>query len=268
MTEFTTIAFMGESEHGKDFCGKWVVISMGFAAVAFADPMKRLCRDIFSPFTNDILWGDPKLRNTPLEIDWNDANYRLVWSMDDWVDGFRELSIIKRAELKIVIDIWFRRLERSSEENKLSPRKVLQLLGTEYGRKFKSDLWVAHTLNHVIYSIKRGKGYSRYLGVLEEEEGGYKGAVITDCRFLNELEAVQDYGGYVVKLIRNSKLGQENSALVAGIANHQSETEISTIKDHRYNDILRLDEGEDVVYPILQRMFDKRTFVPPIEVLL
>lgn len=71
----------------------------------------------------------------------------------------------------------------------LSPRYILQRLGTEVGRAIHRDVWALSTLHEAqdhMMNVSRG------------------GAVITDCRFPNEAQVVRDAGGYVVKVVRPS----------------------------------------------------------------
>ena len=65
-----------------------------------------------------------------------------------------------------------------------TPRLALQLLGTEAGRQvFGDELWTAALINR----LDRSKNY-----------------VITDCRFVNEYNAIKAAGGYVVQIKRGS----------------------------------------------------------------
>lgn len=64
-----------------------------------------------------------------------------------------------------------------------SPRQLMQLFGTEFGRKLvHSDIWLMRAETAVLNA---------------------KDLVITDCRFDNEAAWVQEHGGYVVHISRN-----------------------------------------------------------------
>jgi hypothetical protein len=64
---------------------------------------------------------------------------------------------------------------------KFTPREALQLMGTEAGRDvFHKDVWVISLLN-------RAKG---------------KDVVVTDVRFKNEIQYIQDNGGIVIRVKR------------------------------------------------------------------
>ena len=64
---------------------------------------------------------------------------------------------------------------------KFTPREALQLMGTEAGRDvFHKDVWVISLLN-------RARG---------------KDVVVTDVRFKNEIQYIQDNGGIVIRVKR------------------------------------------------------------------
>jgi len=85
---------------------------------------------------------------------------------------------------------------------KLTPRTLLQILGTECGRDIiHPNIWVNSLMNE--YQIIGGK-------LISPEEGEewtskyheYPNWIITDCRFPNELEAVKNKGGITIKVVR------------------------------------------------------------------
>lgn len=67
---------------------------------------------------------------------------------------------------------------------KLTAREVMQFVGTDLFRKMKNDVWASATIT----KIKNDKP---------------KLAIIADCRFPNEVEAIKNAGGLVIKLNRN-----------------------------------------------------------------
>jgi len=66
----------------------------------------------------------------------------------------------------------------------LTARDAMQIIGTDIFRKLDSDVWVKATVTKIV----------------REQP---KLAVITDCRFPNEVEAIQNIGGKVLRLTRN-----------------------------------------------------------------
>jgi len=71
------------------------------------------------------------------------------------------------------------------EQGPTNGRDVMQFVGTEVFRKMYGNVWSDGT-------IKR----------IQKNEG--RMAVITDCRFPNEVEAIQKAGGKVIRLTRNT----------------------------------------------------------------
>lgn len=76
---------------------------------------------------------------------------------------------------------------------KLTPRKMMQLVGTEGGRDIiHPDVWVNST-------------FAKYV---PDEEGNYPSWLISDVRFPNELNKVHDNGGFSIRLVRYKLLSE------------------------------------------------------------
>jgi hypothetical protein len=58
------IGLCGPAGSGKDTAADFLVKNHGFVKVAFADPLKRICKDVFA-FTDGQLWGPSEKRNAP-----------------------------------------------------------------------------------------------------------------------------------------------------------------------------------------------------------
>ncbi|ADO67113.1 putative deoxynucleoside monophosphate kinase [Cafeteria roenbergensis virus] len=108
----------------------------------------------------------------------------------------------------------------STELNQeITPRKMLQYLGTDLFRdNFNQDIWV---------KIMKRK--------LIEYKNLNKNIVITDCRFLNEIQMIHKLGGIVIKIERDT---------CKPTISHSSETSLSdfnfdfTIKNNKTIDDL------------------------------
>lgn len=88
-------------------------------------------------------------------------------------------------------------------EYDFSPRLALQMMGTEAGRDvFHSDLWI-HALSKKISM--------------------YKNVVIADVRFPNEIEAIRNMGGFIVRIKRGN---DPEWAEVAVKANQEKNTDL------------------------------------------
>lgn len=96
--------------------------------------------------------------------------------------------------------------EKVIEDLGCSPRHLAVTLGTEWGRKMiREDIWILLAKRRI----------SRLL------EQGYK-VVVEDGRFQNEAEAIEELGGYTVKIERK---GHSSTA----DANHSSESGIKSL---------------------------------------
>ena len=90
------------------------------------------------------------------------------------------------------------------EQGKLKDRRLLQVLGTDWGRERDPNFWVNQWKETVQFT---------------------KGNIITDdCRFLNEAEAVKALGGQVWKIV-----GPSRGEFISG-QTHKSEMEIDLIQ--------------------------------------
>ncbi len=87
-------------------------------------------------------------------------------------------------------------------------RKLLQWIGTEFGRSLDKDLWLK------IWKAEASVNLS--IGTL---------VVCDDCRFDNEAEAVKEMGGIVIRLIRPDN--SDHALGGTGFQNHASEAGIS-----------------------------------------
>lgn len=122
-----------------------------------------------------------------------------------------------------------------------SPRRMMQTLGTEWGRQLDPWLWIA--------------GLQRHLGLHEGGTAVHDRIVLTDCRFPNEADWVRGQGGRLVRVLRN----------VPGVEPHESERHADTLEvDHELlnhtsiatlhqqidvlMDGLRIDQRDDAVW--------------------
>ena len=179
------LGLCGFAGSGKDTTADFLIQHHGFIRIALADPLKRICRDVFG-FTDDQLWGPSASRNAP------DLRYL---RSDPTLD----------AELQF-----------------LTPRFALQTLGTEWGRACYPDVWIDYALRAARQVLEEDFRYDPKCGAWGID-GRTKGVVISDVRFLNEVQAIRSAGGRVW-LITRTGAGLEGTA-----AQHRSEQEMNEI---------------------------------------
>lgn len=124
--------------------------------------------------------------------------------------------------LEVPRSLWENRewKERPLPDLGVSPRRLAQTLGTEWGREMiHPDLWVK-------LAARRWESYkARASHVPEAFKGDLAGLVFTDCRFDNEADWVRSEGGLVVHVIRVN---------VAEVESHKSEEGVRRYKGDRY----------------------------------
>lgn len=103
---------------------------------------------------------------------------------------------------------------------KMTPRKLLQLLGTDCGRNIiHSDIWINATMiNYKKCLTNVGKfndGSNTFLHM-------YPNWIITDVRFLNEIDTIKSKGGINIRINRKSIDIKKNE--------HESETALDNYK--------------------------------------
>ena len=138
-----------------------ILVSRGFKKESFADPVKDAVAAIFG-WDRALLEGDTKESR-----------------------DFREAK-----------DEWWS--ERTGQH--ITPRTMLQLMGTEAGRDtFHPDLWILS---------------------LEQRVKKNQNTVIADVRFPNECEAIRKMGGFLVRVSRGKDPVWYDDALKANVENN------------------------------------------------
>jgi hypothetical protein len=108
----------------------------------------------------------------------------------------------------------------------LTAREVMEFVGTDIFRKMQTNVWADATIKHI-------------------HKDNYDLAIIADCRFPNEVEAIKQSSGVVIKLNRNPFNSQ-----------HESETSLDPDRfDQRKFDIVVYNQHlsiPDQIYAILK----------------
>lgn len=215
------VGICGLAGSGKDTAADFLVKNEGFVKIAFADPLKRIARDVYD-FTDEQLWGPSAARNKP------DMRYPREHG------PFTRDCKCACCGVEAEEDWATRRLFVMPEHPPcyLTPRYALQMLGTEWGRTCYPNTWAdlaLRTAKKVLYQsgILRSVFYNYHpqmgLWTSNTPEGPRpKGAVISDVRFINEVVAINEANGFVYQTTRG--MGLEGAA-----GQHQSETEMRSI---------------------------------------
>lgn len=214
------IGLCGQAGAGKDTVADFLVKNHGFVKVALADPLKRICREVFD-FSDEQLWGPSSERNKPDE---RYSRKRIIGP--PFGEGSFDISI--GGEF-------------------LTPRFALQRLGTEWGRFCYPNVWVDYALrvadkllykSGILRSVHYHYDQMQGLRVLNVPLGPKPtGVVISDVRFINEVEAIRAAGGHVWKIER------PGSGLTGTAAQHASEQEQNSIDPRKFASVLNNADG-------------------------
>lgn len=121
----------------------------------------------------------------------------------------KRIELVKFADpLYDIQEFIYRRVSPvlKRQEDFVKDRKLLQWLGTEWGRSIYENIWVDLWRHEVSFMVEN------YPEVV---------VVCDDVRFDNEAETVKKLGGYIIKLVTNKN--EERITTNNGIAKHPSE---------------------------------------------
>ena len=189
------LGISGLAGSGKDTFARFLVEDHKFVVVSLADPLKRICRDVFD-FSDEQLWGPSEKRNEP------DLRYPRA-----------KCHGCQTCEFRCDHYLGY-----------LTPRYALQQLGTEWGRDCYGNVWVEYALR-VAATLRQGNHLYNPKDGLFRSHLSVQHVAIPDVRFRNEIDGIRQAGGKLVR-IRRPGAGLSGAAAV-----HASEAEQASIPD-------------------------------------
>jgi hypothetical protein len=248
MAKLPIIGLCGNADSGKSTAAKYIVNNLDGIEIALADPIKRFAMKVFG-FTENQLWGPSSERNKgvgsldrkEITLKAKEVICQLYYGYDLAGGGFSETQK-SDAMCHLERDV----LEQLNWDD-ITPRKVLQLIGTQWGRRGNPDIWITQAIQKA-FAVFHGENYDKVKG------SSWPGnptnfVVISDVRFLNEALNLNKLNGTVFKIMTD-KINTET---------HQSESELNTIPDHFFDEKIwnfktnaffsRLDEAIKKQYP-------------------
>jgi hypothetical protein len=234
---------VGQAGVGKDTAGTAIAEHFTGDCIALADPMKQFAKKIFH-FTDVQLWGPSEARNAVDSRPKDQSHwYDLVrdnfdYAARDWVEQILpehlhdsgERALRKWFHDGVLHDLYLGEIQ-------LTPRYILQTLGTEWGRTVYPRVWVDHGIRTATRLLEGGVRYERNSGLLVTPKYYSNLVVITDGRFRNEVIHAKDRGALVVQIIRPDAGGA-----TGGVSGHRSETEQKTLPPHFF-DVIVVNDG-------------------------
>ena len=169
--EETSQAILDTSRDDVEFA-EWAAYSMWpyVKRYSFAAALKQIATGIFE-LKPEQVYGAESQKNSKTWFKW-----------EDMPGVITDIKLTKKPDIKKLIDTGALKYHKPG---KMSAREFLQFFGTDVCRKIYEDVWQARLMNDIA------------------REGSLL-AVIDDCRFPNEAEAIQDAGGHIIKLTRGN----------------------------------------------------------------
>lgn len=115
----------------------------------------------------------------------------------------------------------------------VSSREIMQYIGTDIFRKIKSDVWVESTIRQI-------------------QKDNPEIAIITDCRFPNEVDAIKNAGGKVIRLNRDPFHSDHLSECVLDESNYDWSNFDYVINNKDYTLFEQTEKLKMVIEEILQ----------------
>ena len=150
---------------------------------SFAAPLKEICVNLFG-LSPEQAYGTDEQKNSLTKHNWADMPGVIIYDNDEECDELFE-------SLGAAGHLYFKKLGKN-EEPRMTGREFMQFMGTDVFRKMYGKIWTDYCLNDI-------KNTAPDL------------ALISDCRFENEINAIQEKGGKVIYLTRNETTGGHSS---------------------------------------------------------
>lgn len=190
------IGISGKKQSGKSTAGN-LILSLYLAKLGMCE--KIYMDDDGNIIISDLL-GDTSYEgifNTRLLLnnDLSDEIKKAIDKLNSQIKIYNFADILKTDICMNILDLTYDQCYGTDDQkneltniewegNILSCRDVMQIVGTDIFRKLDTNVWVRSTINKII-----------------KEHPDL--AIITDCRFPNEVDAIKKIGGKVLRLTRS-----------------------------------------------------------------
>lgn len=210
------LGFSGKKQSGKDTAAgivqdRMLEIGRSVAIFPFAKPLKDMCHELFG-IPKEKLYGTDKDKSELTDLLWDnlplEIRQRYSNERSEPLPGFHSLPPVA--------------VPRSG---KMTIREVLQVIGTDIFRARVYDrIWVE--------------------APFRRQWADNQIVILPDCRFPNEVEAIEKFGGLVIRVERASQINDT----------HPSET---ALDNYKFSNVIRnngtLEEFEEKIFNILNR---------------
>lgn len=188
------LAISGRKQSGKSSTCRYIEQAWGHTDVvvveefSFADPLKDMCVKLLG-LKPERVRGTDEQKNSPVpHLLWE--NFPVVEARSRW---------------------WWDGDVAKYHSGPMTGREVMQYWGTEVFRRAYPDVWAKAAVQAIDdrafeFAIENCGDFDRTNTLV---------AVLPDCRFPNEVQAVKDAGGYVLRLTRNPHPGDTHPSEIA-----------------------------------------------------
>lgn len=218
------VGIAGRMGTGKDTCATLLQKEFGYVVVGFADELKRVAAKLFPDVPLNLFWGSSDERNKELgenAIDRHDLEYAAedLYRSKDF--GLFEHKLEQDIRQHLVAAL-------SPHLPITTPRKLLQLLGTEWGRSLQDDVWLK-AVGRTAELVAQGIPYFRQDGPQPQLFTRFAPAaiVVPDCRYINEAQYIREGLGGKVFWLDASKRVQPDTKFA-----HTSEPSQADLGEH------------------------------------
>lgn len=173
---------------------------------SFADSLKEICVMLFD-IPPECIYGTDDQKNQ--------LQHHLLWENMPGITTEKTPASKVNSEQAESLRIYYEKVLSSivyHDPGPMTAREFMQYLGTDIMRKIYEPVWVRNCLKRI-------------------QEDSPEIAVIADCRFVNEINAVKGAGGKVIRLTRSLYESQHRSEIDAdnyddfdGVVNNQNMT--------------------------------------------
>lgn len=250
------VLLTGKAGSGKDTVAG-MLAEIGGVSIAQADPMKRLAFSCLG-FTPNQLWGPSEERN---KVDpRHPGDIAELWCRRQglWRNWLQDIGLGDGTGGPAGdLHTWAEQYVFGQPT--ITPRAVLQTLGTEFGRRLDDQVWVKYAHRTARTILEKGLDYDPLKGPVKGPRSP-RFVTITDGRFRNEVIAMKAAGGFVVNVTSPTETGLAGEA-----GKHASEAEQDSIPQSWYDVVLINDKskGLEALQINVRYMTNTLLFPPP-----